>query len=100
MPPVGDGAWHLFNIKTDPGETLDLKDKEAERFAAMQKDYEAFAQSHGVLPMPEGYTPTRAVLINSMVNYWLPTYWVHIVLGNLALVALLVTWWRKRRRAA
>ena len=66
----------------------------------MQKDYEAFATSHGVLPMPEGYTPTRAVLINSMVNYWLPTYWVHIALGNLALVALLVTWWRKRRRAA
>lgn len=100
MPPVGDGAWHLFNIKTDPGETLDLKDKEAERFAAMQKDYEAFAQSHGVLPMPAGYTPTRAVLINSMVNYWLPTYWLHIVLGNLTLVALVVTWWRKRRRAA
>lgn len=100
MPPVGDGAWHLYNITTDPGETHDLRAQETDRFTAMQKDYDAFAQSHGVLPMPEGYTPIRAVLINSMLNYWLPTYWPHIALGHLALVTLLVGWWRRRRSAA
>lgn len=96
LPPVGDGQWHLYNIKTDPGETHDLREQESARFVSMQKDYENFAKSHGVLPMPEGYTPSRAVLINSMLNYWVPTYWPHFVLGNLALVALLVLWWRRR----
>lgn len=99
LPPVGNGQWQLYNLRTDPGETRDLREADHQRYAAMQNDYAQWAREHGVLPMPEGYTPTRAVLINSMVNYWLPTYWVHIVLGNLALVALLVAWWRKRRSA-
>lgn len=98
MAPVGDGAWHLYNIKTDPGETRDLREQESTRFAAMQRDYEAFAQSHGVLPMPEGYTPTRAVLINSMLNYWIPAYALRTSATVLALVAAVV-WWRRRRRA-
>ena len=98
MAPVGDGAWHLYNLKNDPGETHDLREQESARFAAMQKDYEAFAQSHGVLPMPEGYTPSRTVLINSMLNYWLPTYALRISTLVLASVVGLV-WWRRRRQA-
>jgi arylsulfatase A-like enzyme len=52
---VNDQAWHLFNIKTDPGETRDLADDEPERFAEMLNDYEDFARENNVLPMPEGY---------------------------------------------
>ena len=33
--PVGDDAWHLFNIVDDPGETTDLKEEMPERFADM-----------------------------------------------------------------
>lgn len=98
LPPVGDGAWHLFNIQTDPGETRDLREQESTRFATMQQDYAVFAKTHGVLPMPEGYTPTRAVLINSMLNYWLPTYALRIGTLVLAMLAGLV-WWRRRRQA-
>lgn len=52
---VNDQAWHLFNIKTDPGETRDLASDEPERFAEMLNDYENFARENNVLPMPEGY---------------------------------------------
>ena len=99
LPPVGNGQWQLYNLRTDPGETRDLREADPQRYAAMQNDYAQWARDHGVLPMPDGYKPQTAVLINSMFNYWLPTYWVHILVGNLALIALLVAWWRKRRSA-
>ncbi|MDO8283647.1 MAG: arylsulfatase [Rhodoferax sp.] len=73
-PPVGDGLWHLYDVQKDPGETHDLQREMPERFASMQRDYRAYEKAHGVLPMPSGYTPSRAVLINGMYNYWLPTY--------------------------
>ena len=33
--PLGDGEWHLFNIKTDPGETNDLSAEEPARLQRM-----------------------------------------------------------------
>ncbi|MFM2236796.1 MAG: hypothetical protein RL209_830, partial [Pseudomonadota bacterium] len=54
LPPYGDGRWRLYNISADPGETLDLSGSDPARFAAMQKDYVAFAKVNKVLPMPEG----------------------------------------------
>jgi arylsulfatase/uncharacterized sulfatase len=57
--------------------------------------------AHGVLPIPEGYQPTRQVLINSFVNYWIPAYKntaFGLLAGVLGLVALLVIW-RRRSRA-
>lgn len=85
-PPVGDGRWHLYDLRTDPGETKDLQTALPAQFEAMQADYEAWAQANGVLPMPAGYNPVRQVLINSFVNYWIPTYWPQ---GLLALLVLL-----------
>lgn len=73
-PPVGDGLWHLYDLRKDPGETQDLQATLPDIFATMQKEYRAFEVSHGVLPMPEGYNPVRQVLINSIFHYWLPTY--------------------------
>jgi arylsulfatase/uncharacterized sulfatase len=54
-----------------------------------------------VLPVPEGYDPVRQVLINSVVNYWLPAYGIQaavVVLGLLAALAVLVSRARRRRR--
>lgn len=100
-PPVGDGQWHLYDLSADPGETRDLREALPAQFSAMQADYAAWAERNGVLPMPEGYNPVRQVLINSFVNYWIPTYWPHAVFAMLAsigaVVALRV---RRRRRAA
>lgn len=96
MAPVGDGDWHLYHLKSDPGETRDLREQEPALFASLQQAYSAWAQAHGVLPMPAGYEPQKAVLINSMFNYWLPTYWPHLLLGNMAWIGALAWWWRRR----
>jgi arylsulfatase/uncharacterized sulfatase len=85
-PPVGDGQWRLFDLRTDPGETKDLQTVLPQQFTAMLADYAAWAQANRVLPMPEGYNPVRQVMINTFVNYWIPTYWPH---GVAALLLLL-----------
>jgi len=95
-PPVGDGQWHLYDIVKDPGETSDLQKQMPEVFAQMQQSYAKYEKEHGVLPMPAGYTPTRAVFINGIFNYWLPTYGpgALVLLALLASVAVLL---RKKR---
>ncbi|MCX7225960.1 MAG: arylsulfatase [Burkholderiales bacterium] len=97
-PPVGDGQWHLYDIGKDPGETRDLQTALPQLFATMQQDYLAYEKAHGVLPMPEGYNPVKAVFINGVYNYWLPTYGPTgvVLLVLLASIALL---WKKKRRA-
>jgi len=70
-----------------------------ERFAAMQRDYRAYEKAHGVLPMPAGYTPSRAVLINGIYNYWLPTYGA-AGLVLFVLLASIVVLLKKKRTAS
>jgi arylsulfatase A-like enzyme len=97
-PPVGDGRWHLYDIQKDPGETSDLQSEMPQRFATMQQDYVAYEKAHGVLPMPAGYSPTGAVLINGIYNYWLPTYGpVGLVL--IVLLASIILLSKKKRSA-
>ena len=100
MPPIGDNQWHLFDLRTDPGETHDLRDVQPQVFAQMQADYAAYAREHGVLPMPEGYDPSRQVLINSMFSYWIPAYRTPVLLTLAALVLLLLLRRHRRRRRA
>ena len=57
-----ESEWHLFNIKTDPGEANDLAEVEPELLAEMLADYEQWASSNNVLPMPEGYNRARTIL--------------------------------------
>lgn len=99
-PPVGDGQWRLYDLRADPGETTDLRERLPQAFAAMQADYDAWARAHGVLPMPEGYNPVRQVVINSVYNYWLPAYGAQAAAALAAVVAG-GAWlmWRRRRRA-
>ena len=53
--PVGDDAWHLFDIVNDPGETTDLKEEMPERFADMMAAYRSYTIENNVLPIPEDY---------------------------------------------
>lgn len=103
LPPVGDGQWHLYDLRQDPGETHDLQKELPDAFRALQADYDAYAKAHGVLPMPEGYDPVRQVLINGFVNYWIPTYKntaIAALAGLAVLVATVVYLRRRRRRSA
>lgn len=101
-PPVGDSQWRLYNLSTDPGETKDLQKELPEQFADMQSAYAAWAKANGVLPMPDGYNPVKQVLINSIVNYWIPTYWPHGVATMLGLLGLAIAYKRRAqgRKAA
>ena len=101
-PPIGDNQWHLFNLRTDPGETRDLQRQMPEAFQTLQADYASWAGAHGVLPIPEGYSPQKQVMINSWYNYWWPTFaafFVAIPLLLLAAVAQTLRAWRRRRVA-
>ena len=97
--PIGDGQWHLYDLRTDPGETNDLRQQRPQEFAAMQADYAAWATAQGVLPMPEGYNPVRQVMINTVFNYWIPAYRNSTII---ALAGMVVAGWfliTRRRRA-
>lgn len=99
LPPYGDGAWRLYNIVADPGETRDLSASEPGRFEAMQADYAAFAKANGVLPMPAGYTAPAQIMANAMRTLLIPRLlalwpvWAGLSAGMAGLV-----WWRRRRR--
>ena len=54
--------WHLFNIRTDPGETRDLAQEQPTLLEEMLADYESYVQANNVLPMPEGYNRTGRIL--------------------------------------
>jgi arylsulfatase/uncharacterized sulfatase len=95
MVPVGDGQWHLYDIVRDPGETQDLQSRKPEEFRSMRAEYDTYAQANGVLPMPEGYQPRKQVLINSLVNVYLPRARVPVAVVLVLLVGLVV--YRRRR---
>ena len=103
IPPVGDGLWHLYDIRNDPGETKDLQSQMPDIFAAMQADYAAYAKANGVLPMPENYDPIQQVMINAFVNVYLPRFeriGLPILAAGLLLVAAFVLVRRRRRMQA
>jgi arylsulfatase/uncharacterized sulfatase len=100
MTPVGDGQWHLHDIVKDPGETVDLQQQMPAVFQAMRADYDAYAQANGVLPMPDGYEPRKQVMINSLLNVYLPRFKIPGMVLLVALVVLAVYRRRRKHRAA
>ena len=100
LPPTGTGAWHLYDILRDPGETRDLAAAMPALFATMQADYAAFAARDGVLPMPAGYTAERQINANGFNRSVRPKL-LRALPWLLVLIALPVGWalWRRRRRA-
>lgn len=96
MAPVGDGQWHLYDIAKDPGETQDLQAQLPKDFDELRIAYETYARDNGVLPMPPGYEPRTQVVINSIINVYLPMWRVP---GPLLVLALGAWWWYRRRKA-
>lgn len=86
--PLGDGAWRLYNIAIDPGETNDLAAQMPDLLAAMLEDYDAYAERVGVLALPEGYDPQIQVAHNvrmkTLEHYW----WVLAIAATLLLALL------------
>jgi arylsulfatase/uncharacterized sulfatase len=68
QPPVGDGQWRLYNIITDPGETVDLSGTEPQRFQRMLSNYEQYRRDNKVVPVPQGYNQARQMLLNILMK--------------------------------
>jgi arylsulfatase/uncharacterized sulfatase len=62
--PLGDGAWHLYDIVSDPGETRDLRTAQPALFVELQRDYAGYAHTNGVLELPAGYEQRRQIAVN------------------------------------
>ena len=96
-PPVGDGSWALYNIALDPGEREDLSAKEPERLARMIAAYGAFEASHGVQPIPPGYSQVGQLLSNFFASQLREPF---LVLLMTALVLLGAGGWLRRGRSS
>jgi arylsulfatase len=49
-PSEGDAAaWHLFNLAQDPGEQVDLRDREPQRLEAMRALWDRYERDNGVI---------------------------------------------------
>ncbi|MES2259399.1 MAG: arylsulfatase [Pseudomonadota bacterium] len=99
LAPAGDGLWHLYDIATDPGEVNDLQASQPAAFRQMQADYAAYAQAHGVLPMPAGYDYLVQGQLYALHHVLLPKLKAALP-ALLASGALLLGggWWLWRRR--
>jgi len=53
----GDGKWHLYNIKNDPGETRPLDEEMPERLERLITIYEQYAKDKGVVPVADDWNP-------------------------------------------
>ena len=96
MPPVGDGAWRLFNMVTDPGETKDIREEAPDVFTDLLASYETYAQDVGVLEMPEGYHSLEQVLENTQKRMRARYGWI-LVLAGMVFLALLYGLYRGAR---
>ena len=64
-PPFGDNQWHLYNLRLDPTESLDLRASEPERLKTMLALYDAYLEGNGVVKPPVGYAPLTQLLKNN-----------------------------------
>ena len=53
----GDGLWHLYDIRNDPGETRPLEESEPKRLSELVAIYEAYAAEKGIVPVRDDWSP-------------------------------------------
>ena len=49
--PAGEAAWQLYDLGTDPGETMDLAERHPERLRTMVDQWDAYARETGAVPL-------------------------------------------------
>ena len=58
----GDGKWHLYNIRKDPGETQALDEADPERLKQLIAIYDRFAEEKGIVPVADNWNPWHGFL--------------------------------------
>jgi arylsulfatase/uncharacterized sulfatase len=94
-----NNRWQLFNLAADPAEKTDLSAAEPQRFNAMLKAYNAWAEAQGVLPVADDYHQGRTVMLKGILNRpgLLATVALLLLLPVLILIALVVWLFRRRK---
>ncbi|MGD8512589.1 MAG: arylsulfatase [Deltaproteobacteria bacterium] len=57
----GDGKWHLYDIKKDPGETRPIEADQPERLRKMVAIYERYAKEKGLVPVADDWNPWESL---------------------------------------
>ncbi len=60
----GDGKWHLYDIKHDPGETTRLDADKPETLKRLIQIYTQYAHDKGIVPVAENWNPWHGFLKN------------------------------------
>lgn len=53
----GDGEWHLYDIRNDPGETIPLDDEMPELLAELKAHFESYRDEKGLVPVAANWSP-------------------------------------------
>ena len=88
--PLGDNAWHLYHLPSDPGETKNLAATHPLLLQNMLSEYQDYANMVGVIEMPEGYYAEREVgkkSVIAMLKSALP-----LLLAIIMCIALFFVW--------
>jgi arylsulfatase/uncharacterized sulfatase len=87
-PPQGDGAWRLYDLSIDPGETMDLSAANSELFEDMLAEYRSYARNVGVFEVgPDEYAITA--LNKNLLSKVVHKYWPHALAFMIAVGAAL-----------
>lgn len=99
--PQGDAQWQLFDIRLDPGETLDLSRSRPQLKAEMLEAYQAYTEQVGVDPLPESFNPLTQ-LSNATTQKLLTQYLPYLIVLGLFVFAVtgFVVWRVFFRRSA
>ena len=99
--PHGNARWELFDIKKDPGESLDLSQQFPELKAIMIEEYESYASNFNVVAVPKDFNPLLQVGLTTMNRLMVRNsiYVFVFLIGLLALLTSIVLWARGKRRA-
>jgi arylsulfatase len=57
----GDGKWHLYDIKKDPGEARPLETAQPERLKKMIEIYKRYAKAKGIVPVADDWNPWKSL---------------------------------------
>lgn len=63
--PLADGQWHLFNLREDPVEAVDLAGRLPDVMKAMLAKVDDYNEKNGVVLPEAGYNALRQLLVNN-----------------------------------
>ncbi|WP_298636425.1 arylsulfatase [uncultured Umboniibacter sp.] len=74
LPPFGDGEWALYDVASDPGETINVANQYPVLFQDMLAEFELYQDDVGVYQLAPGETARSQITMNAtfaiIANYW------------------------------